>query len=124
MTPFMSQAPQPARPKPPVSARDWLAWAALTWLCLAAFWTVTQSPPWTGGGIVRAFLFMVVAPALGVAALALPACALIALLIRRFHMTLLAGMGVVAALLFAYAGLQAYWASLPPQPLNLPAPAN
>ena len=56
----MSQAPHPARPKPPVSARDWLAWAALTWLCLAAFWTVTQSPHWTGGGIVRAFLFMVV----------------------------------------------------------------
>lgn len=120
----MTQAPQPARPKAAVSAREWLAWAALTWLCLAALWAVIQSPPSIGGGIVRAFLFVVVVPALSVAALALPVCALIALLTRRFHMTLLAGMGVVAALLLAYAGLEAYWASLPAQPLNWPPPAN
>jgi hypothetical protein len=53
------------------------------------------------------------APAIGIAALILPAAALIAMMFRRFHITALIGIAACAVLLFAYAGLEAYWATRP-----------
>jgi hypothetical protein len=70
----------------------------------------SSSPLWMAG------LRMTVAPAVSLAALALPIAALIALLFRRFHATLLVGMAVCVLLLLAYVGLEAYWVANPASP--------
>lgn len=60
------------------------------------------------------YIEMVIAPAAMIAALVTPIMALAALVFRRFHVTALVGVAACAVLLFAYAGLEAYWAALPP----------
>lgn len=94
----------------------WAAWVLVTAACLAAVWTVTNLltaaflpfpsmtyPFWA------LILRMWVAPALGVAALALPLVALLTLLLfRRLYPFALAACCAVAVMLFAYAGLETY----------------
>lgn len=106
--------------RPPIKLWMWAAWALVSAAAYASVWKIVSM----SSSIAVVFapvvpfwvmaLRMQIAPALGIAALALPVVALLMLLWGRFYPSVLIATGVIAALLFAYAGLETYFVAHEP----------